>query len=177
MFGLSRLEIEGAALLVLLASFLIWLGLHDAAIKREAVEPVLAQVQAAADAASAAANIKAAQVIAGQAGNLSDAKSTIAAQAVDLQAARSAVAVAYRLRDDALRRAAAASNPGSSPGSQAGGDAGADLVSWGLYASALGARAEAESDAADLAAYSSGLRVSGGLCVADYAALRGPVKP
>ena len=172
MLGLSRLEIEGAGLLVLLASFLIWLGFHDAAVKREAVAPILANVQAVADAASAAATIKAAQVIAGQAGNLSDAKSTIAAQAADLASARSAVAVAYRLRDDALRRAAAASHPGSAPGGQTGGDTGTDLVSWGLYASALGARAEAESDAADLAGYSSGLRVSGGLCVRDYRSLK-----
>ena len=170
----SRLEFEIVGVLIIVAAVLMWLGFHDAAIKREATAPILSQVQAAADAASAAATAKAARVIADQAGNLTDAQSTIAAQAADLQSARGAVADAYRLRDDALRRATAATHAAASAPGAPGINPGTDMVSWGVFAAALGARAEAESDAADLAKYADGLRASGNLCARDYDSL---VKP
>jgi len=167
--GLSRLELEALGLALLVAAVLAWLGFHDAGVKREALAPV----QAAVAAASAAQAASAARTSALQEGNLRDAHEQIATQAVQLADLRGAVADAYRLRDAAVRRAAAAASAAAAGGGQAGGDAAAEVVRWQkLYAGALGARAEAESDAADLAATVTGLRTSGQLCVRDYEALK-----
>jgi hypothetical protein len=168
-FGLSRLEIEACGLLLLVAAVLIWLGIHDAGVKREALAPV----QAAVAAASAAQAASAARTVALQEGNLHVAHEEVAAQAVQIADLRGAVADAYRLRDAAVRRAADAASTAAASGGAARGDAAPDVVQWQrLYASALGARAEAESDAADLAATVAGLRTSGALCARDYDALK-----
>lgn len=170
MLGLTftRLEAEIVGLILLIAMGCLWLGFHDAGVKREAIAPVIA----AAQAASAAAAVKAAQVDATQQGNLNAAHDQIQAQQVKIAGLAGAVADARRLRDDAVRRAAAAQGARTSAGSPAGGDAAADVVPWRLYTSALGARAEAESDAADLATALAGRSVSGQLCARDYDALR-----
>ena len=168
MFGLSRLEIEACGLAIIVAAALIWLGIHDAGVKREALAPVQAAV-AAASAAQAASAVRTAAL---QEGNLRVAHEEVAAQAAQIADLRGAVADAYRLRDAAIRRAAAAKAAGSAAGGAAGGDAAPDMVPWGLYASALDAHAGAESDAADLAAVVAGLRTSGGLCARDYDALK-----
>lgn len=168
MFGLTRLELEGCALLLLIAAALVWLGIHDAGVKREALAPVVAATQAA----SAAAAVKAARTAAAQEGNLREAHDQIAAQAVQLDGLRVAIADAYRLRDAAVHRAAAAEAAASAAGGTPGGGEGTDVVQGRLLASALDARAAAESDAADLASYAASLRTSGQLCARDYDALR-----
>jgi hypothetical protein len=167
-FGLSRLELEACGLALLLAAALVWLGVHDAGVKREALAPVAA----AAQAASAAAAVKAAQVDATQKGNLREAQDQIQAQAVQLDGLRAAVADADRLRDAAIRRAAAARAAAAAASGAAGVGADPGMVSADLYAGALTARAEAESDAASAVAAVDGLRTSGGLCTRDYDALR-----
>lgn len=172
----SRWEFEAIGVLILIAAALMWLGFHDAAVKREATAPIIASVKAAADAASAAQAIQDTKTNAEQAGNLHEAIAQNAAHAVDVRDLAGAVAAAGRLRDDAIRRSAAASHPAAAEGGQAGVDARSDLVPWELYAGALTARAAAESDAADLAGSSGALRRSGGLCASDYDALS-PVKP
>lgn len=167
----SRAELEIVGVLIIVAAVLMWLGFHDAKVAREATAPIIAQVQAVSDAASATAAIHAAKVDTQQQANLHAAQDTIQAQQATIAGLHGAVADAFSLRNDALRRAAAAGHQTVAASSAAGGDAGAGMVSWGLLASALGARAEAESDASDLAGYVGGLRVSGGLCVADHEAL------
>lgn len=174
--GITRLGWEVIGVLIILAAGLMWLGFHDAKIADDARQVITAKVAAAAAAGAASQAAQDATTLAEQKGNLHDAQEQVQATAAQVADLRSAVAGAYRLRDDAVRRAAAAGHPGASAGGAAGGDPGADLVPWQLYASALGARADAESDAADLAAYAAGLRTSGGLCAADYDALGGPVK-
>lgn len=174
--GITRLEAEIVGVLILVAAALMWLGFHDAKIADNARQVITSQVSAAAAAGAASQAARDAQTITEQAGNLHVAQQQVQATAAQVADLHAAVAGAYRLRDDAVRRAAAASNPGSAPGGAPGGDGGTDMVSWGLYASALGARADAESDAADLAAYAAGLRTSGGLCVSDYFSAR-QVKP
>lgn len=169
--GISRLEAELIGFFIVLAAGLMWLGFHDAAIKREATAPIIAQVQAVSDAASAAEAIHEVKVDAKQQVNLDAAQATIQAQQSTIHDLHGAVADAFSLRDDALRRAAAASHQAASAPGQAGGDAGTWMVPGQLWISALGAHAEAESDAADLAGYVAGLRVSGSLCVADHEAL------
>lgn len=177
MFGfplpvLSRLQIEIIGALIVAAAALIWLGVHDAGVKDEARSEALAPVIAATQAASAAAAVRAASQAAAQEGNLHEAHEQLQAQAAQISDLRGAVADAYRLRDAAIRRAAAAKAAASAGGSQAGGDDSAELVQLrGLYPIALDARAEAESDAADLAAYVAGLRTSGKLCARDYDAV------
>lgn len=158
-------------ILIILAAALMWLGFHDAKIADDARLAITAKVAAAAEAGAASQAIQDATTLAEQRGNLRDAQEQVQATAVQVADLRSAVAGAYRLRDDAIRRSAAAGHPASSASGAAGGDTGADLVSWGLSASALGARADAESDAADLAGYVAGLRTSGSLCSRDYQAL------
>ena len=162
--------------LIIVAAALMWLGFHDAKIADDARQVINTKVAAAAAAGAASQAAADAKTVAEQAGNLNVAHEQVQATAAEVVDLRAAVAGAYRLRDDAIRRAAAASHSGSAPGGQAGGDTGADLVPWGLYASAVGARADAESDAADLAAYVAGLRTSGGLCVRDYVSAQ-QVKP
>lgn len=165
MFGLSRLEIDAIGAAILLAILLLWLGFHDAKVRSEAVAPVIASVQAAEQAASAAQAIKAAKTDAEQAQNLHEATAQNAARAAD---ARDLAADVRRMRDDAVRSVAAAPSTRPASAGQAGVDAGADVVPRELYARALAARASAESDAADLAAYAGGLLTSGQLCVSDY---------
>jgi len=168
MFGLTRLEMEGLGALLIIAAMLLWLGIHDASVKREALAPVIAATQAA----SAAQAAQAASEAATQQGNLHDAQDQIQAQQREIIGLNDAVRGAYRLRDIALRRAAAAQGAGSAASSPTGCSAGASMVPWSVYESALDARAAAESDAADLAAYAAGLRISGQLCVRDYEALK-----
>lgn len=174
--GITRLEAEIVGVLIILAAALMWLGFHDAKIADNARQVITSQVSAAAAAGAASQAARDAQTITEQAGNLHVAQQQVQATAAQVADLHAAVAGAYRLRDDAVRRAAAASHPGASGGSTAGGDTGTDVVSWELYAGALGARADAESDASDLAAYVAGLRTSGGLCAADYDAV-GTLKP
>jgi len=172
----SRLELEAIGALLILAAALIWLGVHDASVKRAATAPILAEIHAAQADAAASAAVDAARVAAEQKGNLREAQNQNLARAADVRDLADAVAVARRMRDDAIRPSPAASDPGSSGAGASGSDTRAGMVSWELYASALGARAEAESDAADLAGYLGGLRASGELCARDYDALQ-PVKP
>lgn len=171
----SRLEFEIVGVLIIVAAVLMWLGFHDAAVKREATAPIIASIQAAEQAASAAQAIQEATTDATQAANLHEATTQNAARAVDARDLAGAVAGADRLRDDAIRRSATANHPAAAQGSPAGVSPGADLVPWELYAGALTARAEAERDAADLAGTAGPLRTSGGLCSGDYDAL-GTVK-
>lgn len=174
--GITRLGWEVIGILILVAAGLMWLGFHDAKIADDARQVITSKVAAAAAAGAASQAAQDATTLAEQKGNLHVAQEQVQATAAQVADLRSAVAGAYRLRDDAVRRAAAAGHPGIAGSGQAGGDTGTDMVSWGLYASALGARAEAESDAADLATSRAGLLTSGGLCASDYDAL-GPVKP
>lgn len=168
---ITRLQVEVVGILIILAAGLMWLGFHDAKIADDARLAITAKVAAASASAAAAQAVQDATTLAEQKGNLNVAQEqaqATAAQVVDL---RAAVAGAYRLRDDAIRRAASASHPAASGPGATGGDPGADMVPWFMYASALGARADAESDAADLAGYAAGLRTSGGLCAVDYDSL------
>lgn len=174
--GISRLQIEVIGALILVAAALMWFGFHDAKIADDARRVITSQVVAAQAAGAASQAIQDATTLAEQKGNLHVAQEQVQATAAQVVDLRAAVAGAYRLRDDAVRRAAAASHPGIAGSGPAGGDAGADMVPWGLYASALGAHAEAESDAADLATSRAGLLTSGGLCAADYDAV-GTLKP
>lgn len=164
---IARWEAEIIGVLIILAAVLMWLGFHDASIKRATLAPVVAAAQAASEAQA----VQAAKTDAEQADNLHEATVQNAARAVDAHDLATAVAVADRMRDDAIRRSAAASHPAAAEGSPAGVCTRPDMVPWELYAGALGARAEAEHDAADLAGTSPALRVSGGLCAADYQAL------
>ena len=173
--GITRLGWEVIGALIILAAALMWLGFHDAKIADDARQVITAKVAVAAAAGAASQAAQDATTLAEQKGNLRVAQEQVQATAAQVADLHSAVAGAYRLRDDAIRRAAAASHPGAAGSSPAGGDTGAGMVSWELYAGALGARADAESDAADLAGYVAGLRTSGGLCASDYDAL-GPVK-
>jgi len=175
--GITRLGWEVIGALIILAAALMWLGFHDAKIADDARQVITSKVAAAAAAGAASQAAQDATTLAEQKGNLHVAQEQVQATAAQVADLRSAVAGAYRLRDDAIRRAAAARDPGAPASGQADSDTGAGLVSWQLYASALGARADAESDAADLAGYVAGLRTSGGLCASDYDALGGPVKP
>ena len=167
----SRLEIEIVGVLIIVAAVLMWLGFHDAAIKREATAPVLAQIHAAEEAASAAQAVQAAKTDAEQAEALHEANAQNAARAVDARSLAIAVAGADRLRDDAIRPSAVARAPGSAEGGPAGVGDRADMVPRAMLAAALTARAAAEHDAADLAVYADGLRSSGQLCSRDYDAL------
>lgn len=167
---LARWEAEIVGVLIIVAAALMWLGFHDASIKRATLAPVAA----AAEAASAAQAIQKAQTDAAQAAALHEATAQNAARAVDAHDLAAAVAGADKLRDDAIRRSASASHPAAAQGGPAGSDARAGMVPESMLAAALSARADAESDAASLAAYADGLRTSGELCRADYSAL-GPV--
>ena len=157
--------------LIILAAAIMWLGIHDAKIADDARQVITAKVAAAAAAGAASQAAQDATTLAEQKGNLRVAQEQFQATAAQVADLHSAVASAYRLRDDAIRRAAAASHPGAAGSSQAGGDTGAGMVQGGLLGAVLGARAAAESDAADLAAYASGLRTSGQLCSRNYDAL------
>lgn len=170
--GITRLQIEVVGVLIIVAAALMWFGFHDAKVADDARRVITSQVAAAQAAGAASQAIQDATTLAEQKGNLHVAQEQVQATVAQVADLRAAVAGAYRLRDDAVRRAAAASHPGASGGGAAGGDTGADLVSWQLYAGAVGARAEAESDAADLAASRAGLLTSGGLCALDYDAVR-----
>lgn len=169
----SRLEVEIVGVLIIVAAVLMWLGFHDAAIKREATAPVLAQIHAAEEAASAAQAVQAAKTDAEQAEALHEANAQNAARTVDARSLATAVAGADRLRDDAIRRAAAANHPATAEGGAAGVGSDPGMVPWELYAGALSARAEAERDAAGLAVPIDALGASGsgGLCARDYDAL------
>lgn len=169
--GISRLQIEVVGVLIIVAAALMWLGFHDAKIADDARLAITAKVAAAQAAGAASQAIQDATTLAEQKGNLHVAQEQVQATVAQVADLRAAVAGAYRLRDDAIRRAAAASHSAATGGGPAGGDTGTDVVSWELYAGALGARADAESDASDLAAYVAGLRTSGGLCASDYEAL------
>lgn len=168
MLGLS-LEAKAIALALLVAAVMLWFGAHDARIKRDAVAPVVAQVKAAEDAASAAATIKAARVDATQEGNLHEA---IAMDAARVATARALADDVQRMRDDAVRPRPARQSPGASAPGDSASMPGADMVPGSLFRSALAARAEAESDAADLAAYAECLRTGGQLCATNYEALK-----
>ncbi len=161
----TRLEAEAVGILILVAIACLWIGFHDAGVKREALAPVLQAEQAA----SAAASIKAAQVTAEQNGNLREANSQNLARAMD---ARAAAADLERMRNDAVRTVAAARAAASAAGGAAGGNAPAGMVSAELYAWAVGARVDAEFDAATLAGLVDGLFTSGGLCARDYDSAR-----
>ena len=167
-FTRLQAEIVGVLLLIAIACLGVgfWLHEHDAGVKAAATAPILA----AADAASAAQAAKAAKTDADQAANLHEANAQNAARAVDARDLAGAVAVADRMRDDQLRRIAAAQASRPAGGGDAGRNAPADVVPRELYAGALTARAEAESDAADLAGTVGSLLVSGALCVRDYRA-------
>lgn len=169
--GITRLQIEVVGVLIIVAAALMWLGFHDAKIADDARQVITAKVAAAAAAGAASQAAQDATTLAEQKGNLHDAQEQVQATAVQVADLRSAVAGAYRLRDDAVRRAAAAGHPGASAPGAAGGDTGTDMVQGGLLGSILDARAAAESDAADLASYAAGLRTSGQLCSKNYDAL------
>lgn len=166
----TRIEAEIVGVLLLVAFACLgagfWLHQHDDGVARAATAPILA----AADAASAAQATKAANTDAQQAENLHEFTIQNAAHATDARDLAAAVADAGRMRDDAIRRGAAASPARSAGGSDPASDPTAGLVPWGMYAGALSARAEAESDAADLAGVVRGLLGSGALCVSDYRA-------
>jgi hypothetical protein len=169
--GITRLGWELIGVLILLAAGLMWLGFHDAKIADDARQVITTKVAAAAAAAAASQAAQDATTLAEQKGNLHDAQEQVQATAVQVADLRSAVAGAYRLRDDAIRRAAAANHPAATASGAAGGDIGTGMVQGGLLGAALDARAAAESDAADLAAYATGLRTSGQLCSRNYDAL------
>lgn len=169
--GITRLGWEVIGVLIIVAAALMWLGFHDAKIADDARQVITAKVAAATAAAAASQAAQDATMLAEQKGNLHDAQQQVQATAAQVADLRSAIAGAYRLRDDSIRRAAAAGHPQATASGAAGGDTGTGMVQGGLLGAALDARAEAESDAADLAAYAAGLRISGGLCSSDYDAL------
>lgn len=175
--GITRLGWEVIGILILLAASLMWFGFHDAKVADDARQVITAKVAAAAAAGAASQAAQDATTLSEQKGNLRVAQEQVQATAAQVADLHSAVAVAYRMRDDAVRRAAAEGHPGVAGSSPAGGDPGAGMVPWGLYAGALGARADAESDAADLAGFVAGLRTSGGLCSGDYDAIDAKVTP
>jgi hypothetical protein len=165
-FTRLQAEIVGVLLLIAIACLGVgfWLHEHDARVKATATAPILA----AADAASAAQAAKAAKTDADQAANLHEVNAQNAARAVDARDLAGAVAVADRMRDDQLRRIAAAQASRPASAGDTGIGNGADMVPRSMLAAALDARAAAEHDASDLAVYADGLRASGQLCVSDY---------
>ena len=167
--GITRLEAELAGVLIIIAAALMWLGFHDAAIKRAAIAPVIAKVQEAEQAASVAATIKAAQVTAEQQGNLHEATAQNAAR---VAVARDLAAVVRGLHDDAIRPVSSARDSGASGGGGGLGVPAPDVVPGPLYRAALGALADTASDAQDLAGYAECLRIGGTLCQRDYEALK-----
>lgn len=173
MFGLQveRWEVELVGSLILVACALLWLGFHDAGIKREATAPVIASIQAAEAAASAAATVKAAQVAADQKDALREANSQNASRQADV---RALAADTQRMHDDTVRARAALASASASAGSASGIGEAPGMVSTELYIRALEARAGAESDAALMASAVDALGVlgSGRVCTRDYDALR-----
>lgn len=166
---LSRLEVEIVGALILVAAVLLWLGFHDAKVANEATAPVIASIQAAEAAASAAEAIHAAKVESEQKDNLHEAQAQNQAR-VDVS--RALALDVQRMHDDAVRSGSAARSARPAAGGASGSESGAGMVPADLFASALEARASAESDAAALAGFADSLRTSGQLCARDYDALR-----
>lgn len=162
----TRLEIEAAVAALLAIGLAVWLGVHDAKIKAAATAPIIASVNAAAQAASAAEAIKAARVEAEQKENLHEATATLARQDADARSLdafnRGVQLVAARRRAEADAHAASAT-----PGAPDMVPAAALVRSERMYARAVDAAASA-------ARYADCLRTSGALCAADYASA---VKP
>jgi len=169
--GIQRWEIEAFVALALLIAGCLWMSSHDAGIREDAMAAATAPIAAAQAAASAVQTAREAMINIDQKEALDAAQAKIQSGADVVAALRADI---QRMRNDAIRASASAQHPAAAASSSPGIDAGADMVPRGLYESALAARAGAESDAADLAIYTAGLRVSGNLCAADYGALRKP---
>lgn len=163
----TSLEIKAAAIVALVVALLIGKAAYDSHEQKLGAAPVLAGVQRASDAASAADAVRLVQIQSDQKEDAHEASSRDAARVAD---ARSVDAVVQRLRDNSVRRQAGAPNPGAVGSSQAASLPGADVVPGELYRSALAALADTEQDLRDVAGYADCLRTGGQLCADDYAA-------
>lgn len=165
----TRLEIEVIAGVILAIAACIGLYFYDAHEKAMGKAEFVVGVQRAVEKQQAQDAEKLAATEAAQAVNLHEAIAQNAARAMD---DRYAGAIVQRLRNDTVRRPAAASSAVITAGSQAGKLPGTSMVPWSLYQASLNALADTEQDLVDVSAYADCLRTSGQLCVNDEKALK-----